>query len=171
VAVTKLDEMGERVHLAERGPGEALGEMSLLDGSPRSSDVSTLEESDFLILDRGSFVHALAGSPEMAMAIIAKLCARLRQADAERTQHRPVRERLAQLIYQAAKQRRLEMDGKAGPIMLNLPRKELAERVRASRETVSREISTMVAAGVLELDGRAIVVKNAGALKRLFNAG
>lgn len=170
VTVTKLDELGERVHIAERGPGEYLGEMSLLDGGPRSSDVITLEESDFLVLDRNSFVRCIEESPELAIKIISKLCHRLRQADEERSSNRPVRERLAMLIYKMAAQR--AKDGAprlaGGGIELSAPRRELAERVRAARETVSRELGFIAESGALRIDGRRIVVTDPGALKRFF---
>src|SRR5947209_5620379 len=70
----------QTIHLARRGPGEVVGELSLIDGKPRMADVVTDEPTELLMLDRADFVRCIEESPRMAIGILACLADRLRQA-------------------------------------------------------------------------------------------
>ena len=74
-----------RVHrndkvIAELGERECFGEMALLDASPRSATVTSLEESHLLKISREDFQEILTEKPEIAMGIIKVLTGRLRHA-------------------------------------------------------------------------------------------
>lgn len=165
VAICKTNELGESVHLAERGQGAHFGEMSLLDGKPRAADVVALEDSDFLVIDRSEFLRAIRSDPEVAIRILVTLCHRLRQADDQTAQSRTVRERLALKLLSLA-----EQGGRSqGTVKfrLGITRQSLAEQVRARRETVSRELSNLEAQGLIRCSGREIVVPDMSKLARL----
>jgi CRP-like cAMP-binding protein len=73
-----------RVHLddlelARLGPGSHVGEMALLDGEPRSADVSCVTACRFLTLTRVQFFAAIAQAPVVARAILDALSTRIRQ--------------------------------------------------------------------------------------------
>jgi AAA family ATP:ADP antiporter len=70
---------GDAVEVLRRyGPGEHVGELSLLRGQPRVSDVVADDEgADGLALDAASFRAILDGRPEVAMAMLATLAERL----------------------------------------------------------------------------------------------
>jgi CRP-like cAMP-binding protein len=70
--------------IARLGAGDFFGEMALLDGGPRSASVTTTDESDLLILTRGSFMALLTeDAPSVAPKMLAVLGARLREAGAQ----------------------------------------------------------------------------------------
>ncbi|MDQ3264325.1 MAG: cyclic nucleotide-binding domain-containing protein [Myxococcota bacterium] len=74
-----------RVHredrvIAELGERECFGEMAILDASPRSASVTSLEESHLLKISREDFQEILTEKPEIAMGIIKVLTGRLRNA-------------------------------------------------------------------------------------------
>jgi len=74
-----------RVHredrvIAELGERECFGEMAILDASPRSATVTSLEESRLLKISREDFQEILTEKPEIAMGIIKVLSGRLRNA-------------------------------------------------------------------------------------------
>ena len=54
-------ETGDEAVLKIIGPGEIFGEMALLDGSPRSATVVTLEPVETATLSRADFARARAG--------------------------------------------------------------------------------------------------------------
>lgn len=60
------------------GPGECVGEMSLLDGGPRSATVSATERSVLLTLDRMTFRSVLYDAPDVALRLLEVLSSRLR---------------------------------------------------------------------------------------------
>ena len=59
-------EDGRDVIISILGPGECVGEMSLLDQVGRSATVVTIEESEMLWLDRDKFRRFLAQMPSLA---------------------------------------------------------------------------------------------------------
>lgn len=74
-----------RVHrndrvIAELGERECFGEMAILDASPRSATVTSMEESQLLKISREDFQEILTEKPEIAMGIIKVLTGRLRHA-------------------------------------------------------------------------------------------
>jgi CRP-like cAMP-binding protein len=62
-------------------PGDFFGEMSLLDGGPRSATVVTETAARLLVITRRDFAHLLAEAPELNRAVLAVLCRRVRQAE------------------------------------------------------------------------------------------
>lgn len=68
--------------LAELGPGDHLGEMSLFDGQPRSASATTLVDSVCLVLTQDLVLETLRQEPDFAVEIIRQLCQRLRRVNA-----------------------------------------------------------------------------------------
>jgi PAS domain S-box-containing protein len=69
------------IHLADRGPGEILGEMALIEDSPRFADARAREDVSVLALSKDQFKRLLAENPVVAIEIMGSLSAKLRQAD------------------------------------------------------------------------------------------
>jgi CRP-like cAMP-binding protein len=78
VAVSHPDETGKEVVLAELGPGNFFGEISLLDGGPRTATVRAATDVTLLSLERGAFVQFLLKHPSAAVHILTILGARQR---------------------------------------------------------------------------------------------
>lgn len=75
-----------RVHgepVATFGPGDVFGEMSVLDGNPRSAAVVATSDLETLGLSSWNMRALLREEPEIAMAVIVELVARLRASDEE----------------------------------------------------------------------------------------
>ena len=64
--------------IATCGPGDGVGEMSLLDGGPRTATITATERTVLLTLDRLTFRSLLLDAPEVAVALLAELSRRLR---------------------------------------------------------------------------------------------
>jgi signal transduction histidine kinase len=95
--VTKR-EGDHEVVLAQRGDGEFLGEMSLLESAPRSASVRAIEKSELLVIDPAAFRRLLEGSPSAATTLLRTVAGRLRSTEATLMQ----REKLASLGTLAA---------------------------------------------------------------------
>jgi hypothetical protein len=67
----------ERV-LSELGPGAVIGEMAVLDASPRSATVVALERTRTLRVPGDGFKRVMSERPEMSEAIVAELVKRMR---------------------------------------------------------------------------------------------
>jgi CRP/FNR family cyclic AMP-dependent transcriptional regulator len=61
------------------GPGEYFGEMSLLDGEPRSATVSAVTDLTTFSIPSWHFYELLEHHPTITKALIAELCERIRR--------------------------------------------------------------------------------------------
>src|SRR5262249_10011636 len=75
------EEKGVRTQVAELGPEQCFGEMSLLDNKPRSATVTGLEDAECLLLTRDSFVKLMNKYPEIPIRMARVLAERLRVAN------------------------------------------------------------------------------------------
>ena len=95
--VSKNDE-GRELILATRGPGEYLGEMSLLEQRPRTATVKAIRDSEVLAIDADTFGNLLDANPMIARGLLRTVAARLRSTEGSLMQ----REKLASLGTLAA---------------------------------------------------------------------
>jgi CRP-like cAMP-binding protein len=72
---------GERI-LAILGPGAVVGELSVIDGKPRSASVSAVRDSALNFISRASFNAFAAAHPEVYRHLVTLLASRLRDTDA-----------------------------------------------------------------------------------------
>ena len=75
------DDDGHEVTLAELAHGDFFGEMSILDGKPRSATATVTEDARLAVLSREGF-HAFVGrTPQVALSMLAAVTERLRHTD------------------------------------------------------------------------------------------
>jgi CRP/FNR family transcriptional regulator, cyclic AMP receptor protein len=70
---------------APLGPGDVVGEMSLLDQGPRSATVTANSDMHLLVLSSRSFSALINQVPLVARRIMAGLAGRLRESEARRS--------------------------------------------------------------------------------------
>ena len=64
----------------EIGPGDFVGELAVIDGSPRLATVITQTPCNFVRVDRQRFRYLVAENPAFALEIMAVMAKRLRRA-------------------------------------------------------------------------------------------
>ncbi|MDX2257822.1 MAG: cyclic nucleotide-binding domain-containing protein [Hyphomicrobiaceae bacterium] len=64
------------------GPGGILGEMALIDGSPRSATAIAAEPSEVAVIDRAAFLSLVRNDGDFALLLMRLLAHRLRRANA-----------------------------------------------------------------------------------------
>lgn len=75
--------VGDQVEVANLGPGDLFGEMSLLDGNRRSATVIADTNMIVTVFERREFIRLVETSPTVAMKLLATMAARLRSMDLE----------------------------------------------------------------------------------------
>lgn len=67
------------------GPGDYFGEISVLDGGPRTATITAETRVWTLRLDRAKFIPLLDRHGSIARKILVEMCARLRAAEGDRS--------------------------------------------------------------------------------------
>lgn len=161
IRIATTSEDGREVTLGVLGPGDVLGEMSLLDGEEVSADATALEDCTLLVIERGRFLRLLRGSSDLCLRLMAVLCRRLRRSNAalEDMALLDLPTRLGRLLLRLANDY-----GSPGPkgtrIEVRLSQKDLSTIVGGSREKVNKQLRQWEQDGVLGKDaGRMIILR------------
>ena len=72
---------GEEVHLMDLEPGDVVGEVSFLDGGPRTATAVVAEDADLLEFDRKELLQFITGHPHAAIDLLTVMGHRLRKTD------------------------------------------------------------------------------------------
>jgi len=155
--VMMSDADGKEVILAILGPGEFFGEMGLIDDSPRSASVLTIEPCELLAITKRDFKNCLAGNFDMTMALMRGLVRRLREADRKigSLALLDVYGRVARLLLDMAE----TVNGQK-VVTKRLPKQDIAKMIGASREMVSRVMKDLQLGGFIEMRGSSIVLRD-----------
>jgi CRP/FNR family transcriptional regulator, cyclic AMP receptor protein len=167
VKVSTLTDDGKEIVLAFRGPGDLLGELSALDGEPRSATVEAIEPLEAIAIPASDFRSFLIGHPDVALLLLQMLSRRLRDADRVRVEfgaHDTVGRVSARLVELA--ERYGEPVKRGLQIGLPISQEELAGWTGASREAVSKALQTLRKVGWVITERRRITVLDIEALRR-----
>jgi CRP/FNR family cyclic AMP-dependent transcriptional regulator len=154
VKIYAADAEGREVVLVTSGPGEYFGEM-MLDEGPRSASVMTLEASTFLVIPKDDLRQFLKDNPGFAVRLIEKLIHRVRAltASVKSLALMNVYGRVAGLLLELAEER-----GGNWVIGERLTQQDIASRVGASREMVSRILKDLSDGGYIAVQRKRIVI-------------
>lgn len=165
VAVTRTCEHGHQLTILIAGPGDPLGEVTLLGGGDEyRCAMRALEETETLAVPRAEFESCLRRDPEVAAFMartlaeqVAHLAALLHETVCVPVETR-VRRRLVDLVE-------LYQDD-AGGTVIPLTQQELAGLVGTARGTVNRVLRQEEAMGSLLIGRNRLTVIDAPALSR-----
>ena len=160
VKVSLWSDNGREIILSTLPAGSFFGEMSLVDGEPRSANVACTVDSLLLRLGRREFLQALRSYPTIAINVMTEVCVRLRRADESigNLALLDVYGRVARYLLE-----RCEEEGETGSegfVIKKMPTQQhIASRIGTSRETVSRALSEFQRRGFIEQRGKGLLVR------------
>jgi len=154
VKVYASNDEGREVVIDFHGPGEYVGEMSLT-GAPRSASVTTVEPTTCAVVGRAHFREFILAYPDFALHLIEKLIDRVRRAteNVKSLALSDVYGRLVRLLTTLVR----DVDGRQ-MVPEKLTQQDIAERIGASRDMVSRLLKDLVAGGYLAIEGKTITL-------------
>jgi CRP/FNR family cyclic AMP-dependent transcriptional regulator len=155
VKVYVAEPSGREMVLGFLGPGEYFGEMAL-DGSPRSASVMTVEPTTCSVVTHALLREAIAADPDVAMNLIGKLIERARSAteSVKNLALMDVYGRVARLLLSLAVE---QPDGTA-VVPQRMTQQDIADRVGASRDMVSRIFKDLTTGGYVTVVDRQITI-------------
>jgi CRP-like cAMP-binding protein len=143
VKVAMVSRAGKERILAFLGPGAIVGEMSIIDGLPRSANVVAVRPAILRFLSRTDFQHFAKIRPEVYESLVALLVARLRETDSTIAAETflPVRGRIACTLLELAQE--FGRDGGSGRIVIHqkICQTDVAAMAGVSREQVNRALN------------------------------
>jgi len=167
VKVVVTSEDGEEMVLVTLGPGEALGELAVVDGGPRSAAAEALEPTSALLITRPVLLELAARDPALTEALLQALGSLLRRLTEQASDlvFLDLPGRMAKLLAGLAAERGsatsegIELDA-------HLTQTDLAGMVGASRQSVNQILQGFARRGYLQVRGRRIVVNRLDLLRR-----
>ena len=157
---------GMDLTLAVMGSGDFFGDLSLLDGRPRSASASALSETVVVTVERSDFTGLLRSRPEASLAILAEIAKRVRDTDQMATDlaFLDVGGRLARKLSELAGSHGVQRDG---GILIDIPltQEELANMIGVTRESVNRNLGVFRRLGFVSREGRKVLVRNPDGLR------
>jgi len=157
---------GKDVLLSIMGPGEVFGELSVLDGQPRSATVVTLEPSVLAFIERAPLLQLLEESPSLATRLLEVLAQRLRNLTkrCETISSQDVPKRLARaLISLADDHGQVSESGVRIPVRLS--QQDLGNMVGATRESVNKQLRHWTQTGVVQRESGCVIIADLPALR------
>ena len=161
--VVDITESGREIGLNFLNIGDFFGELSIIDGQPRSASVVTTEPSVILLLPRTEALNLFYRHSVVAERILKRFAEKLRRAsDYQSILSLPnAFQRVFALLARFA---RVAPGGLV--VIEKMPtQQEIAITVNTSRETVSRAIHFLIRQGVVEKDTRRLIVRKPQALR------
>jgi CRP/FNR family cyclic AMP-dependent transcriptional regulator len=154
VKVFVSDEEGREIVLTNQGPGDYFGEM-VLDGGPRSASIMTLTASRFVVIPKNRFRDCLNTHPALSTHLVEMLIRRTRALteNVKSLGLMDVYGRVARMLLELA----VEQDGKL-VITEKLTQHDIASRVGASREMISRILKDLTIGAYISIDKKCITI-------------
>ena len=130
---------GERI-LAILGPGAIVGELSMIDGAPRSASVSALREAKLTFVSRAAFEAFGQANPELYRHVMTLLARRLRDTNdaLAATSFLSLKGRVARALLSLAEAFGNDVGGGRILIRQKVTQSDLAAMAGIARENVSR---------------------------------
>ena len=172
VKVIVTSQQGEERIISLLGPDAVVGELSMIDGGPRSAAVVAIADCSLSFLSRAKFQTYVEAHPELTSYLMKTLARRLREADdgLAATAFLSVKQRLARALLGVAEYVG-EKDGE-GRIQLRLKigQGDLAAMAGVARENVSRTMSEWRKRGIVTRSSNYYCINDPNALAQDMDA-
>lgn len=164
-----LTEDGREIGLNFLSAGDYFGELSIIDGLPRSATVMACEPSTIGLLPRLEAQRLIYTNPQVVERLLIRLARSIRMA----ANYRAIlgMPNAHQRVYALLQQMTLVAPGGLVVIEKMPTQQEIAIMVNTSRETVSRAVHVLIDKGVVQKDLRRLIVRQPLALREAAASG
>lgn len=168
VKVSKVTRDGKELTLAYRGPGEIFGEACLIDGSPREEMVEAMENTQVSELRREELDRIADSFPRIGYRLAKVVLQRRREVEnkIEQLLFKDVNAKLAELLLRLSTEYGVE-DERGTLVGIKITHQEMANLIGSTRETVSLTLSMFKRKGLIDTDGRKVIVCDQQGLRAL----
>lgn len=169
VKISGISSEGGEAIFSILGPGEFFGELSIIDGLPRSATVTSIDDVELWVLNRGDFLEMLQKYPQIAISLLKELARRIRRSDMQikSLTLKDARGRVGMTLVRLAEDIGIMKGGKVVISQLPLQR-DLANIAGTSRETISRVFKKFEDEGLLLKVENSLIFNDYETFKKMF---
>jgi CRP/FNR family cyclic AMP-dependent transcriptional regulator len=160
VKISLPSETGEEAILATLRPGDAFGEVALLDGAPRSATATALGPAETVVLPRDRFHELIATEAGFRDALFASIAGELRRLThhVEELHFLDITGRLAALLARLAQEGGTPTTDGAVRLRGSLTQGDLAAMVGCTRQSVNKLLGQFTDDGLVRVERDGILV-------------
>lgn len=166
VKITRESAEGDEAIVVILVPGDAFGELVLLDGAPRSATATAMEATETLVMARSTFVELVEGGSPFRAQLLTGIARRIRRLTDQLAEVHflDLAGRLALQLTRLAEE---SAPGVTTNVTLNtnLTQSDLAAMVGGTRQRVNQIIGDFADEGLLTHDGGRIVIHDLARLR------
>jgi CRP-like cAMP-binding protein len=174
VKIVLSSDEGDEAIIATLHPGDFFGELSLLDGSPRSATATAVEATETVSLPRDTFLEEIGRNAGLRDCLLRSLAAELRRltGHVEELHFLDISGRLASRLVRLAREADPGPERTADGRMearLEWPftQSDLAAMIGATRQSVNRLLVDLVDRGLVRIERETLVIPDLERLERL----
>jgi CRP/FNR family cyclic AMP-dependent transcriptional regulator len=166
VKITVTSPKGEERILTVLARGAIIGELSLIDGLPRSGTVVALQKSAFRFIDSKTFSAFCLANPDVQQQLVRILATRLRESNdaLAAATFLTLKGRVAHALLLAASQAG-KLSETRGAVPARINQTVLADLAGVARENVSRVMSEWTKRNLIERSAGSLEIKDVAALR------
>lgn len=167
IRIVNYSVSGREISFADVFEGNYFGELSAIDGQPRSAGAMAIENTLIMALPRRLFLALLADYPQTALRVMRKLAQMVRTADERIMDLSTVAAQSrvqAELLRQAHSHKTVGNAAVIEPIPIH---SDIASRVSTTRETVARVLNDLARQGIVQRTRTALLIRDMGLLQSM----
>jgi CRP/FNR family transcriptional regulator, cyclic AMP receptor protein len=174
VKIVLSSDEGDEAIIATLHPGDFFGELSLLDGSPRSATATAVEATETVSLPRDTFLEEIGRSARLRDCLLRSLAAELRRltGHVEELHFLDLSGRLASRLVHLAREAdpppERKEDGRVeATLEWPFTQSDLAAMIGATRQSVNRLLVDLVDRGLVRIERETLVIPDLERLEQL----
>lgn len=170
VRITTFTSSGKEVTFQDMKAGQMFGELSAIDGEPRSTNAVAVTDSLLVVATADSFFKILSDYPKVNELILRQLTGLIRKLGDRIVEFSAlsVKSRIHAEILRLAKNNMV--DGNSAEITPSPTHLDIANRISTHREAVSRELSDLTKSGLLKRSEGKLLITNVAQLASLLDS-
>ncbi len=168
VKISKVTRDGKELTLAYRTGSDFFGEPCLLEGGPREEMAEAMEPTMAVEVDRETLDHVLSTNGAAAYWFARALIVRRKDLESrvEQLIFKDVGAKLAELLLELGHQHGVEEE-RGVVLNLKITHQEMANLIGSTRETVSLTLSQFKRKGLIQSEGRRIILADREGIKAM----
>jgi len=169
VRITTFTSSGKEVTFQDMKTGQMFGELSAIDGEPRSTNAVATKETLLAVASPDTFFKILHKYPKINESVLKQLTGLIRKLGDRIVEFSAlsVKSRIHAEILRLAKNNMISIN--MAEIIPSPTHLDIANRISTHREAVSREISDLTKSGILKRSEGKMIVQDVAKLESLLN--